>query len=81
MEKWRRISMRDRILLIVVIIVFLVVNSIKQVLTLEAVFYMGSLVGIMLYIGYINTSIYDLKRRVMELETVLKKESEIEKRS
>ena len=81
MEKWRRISMRDRILLIVVIIVFLVVNSIKPVLPLEAVFYMGGLVGIMLYIGYINRSIYDLKRRVMELETVLKKESEIEKRS
>ena len=78
MEKWRRISLRDRILFILVVVVFLVVNKVQAILPLEAVFYLGGFVGIMLYIGYINTSIYNLKLRVKALEKVVKRDLETE---
>ncbi|MBF4693093.1 hypothetical protein [Fusibacter ferrireducens] len=78
MEKWRRIALRDRILLILVVVVFLIVNKVQAIFPLEAVFYLGGFVGIMLYIGYINTSIYDLKLRVKALEMVVKRGSESE---
>lgn len=67
--------MKETYKIILVIILIFALDRISKIISLEGLFYIALFIGIILYIGYINTSIRELKDRVKQLELNQNKKS------
>lgn len=55
--------------IILVIIAILVLDEVSRIISIDGLFYVALFIGIIFYIGFINTSINELRIRVKQLES------------
>ena len=62
--------------IIIIIAVLLLVNEFTKTIPVEGLFSLTAIICIIMYIGYLNTSIREMKNRIEKLEKSIEKNND-----